>query len=106
MPVDWSKYPENWKQIAIEVKNRAGWKCSMCGKQCRRPGEPFDTHRNTATVAHLNHDESDCRTENLACLCAPCHLRYDATHHAVNAAKTRARNRKKAAIAAGQGRLW
>ena len=54
----------------------------MCGKQCRRPGEPFDTHRNTATVAHCNHDESDCSPGNLVCACAPCHLRYDVGHHA------------------------
>jgi hypothetical protein len=24
----------------------------------------------------------DCRKENLRAMCAPCHLRYDAGHHA------------------------
>lgn len=81
MPVDWSKYPDDWKAIALEVKERAAWVCQRCGKQCRRPDEPFDTHRRTATVAHLNHDESDCSPENLRCMCAPCHLRYDVHHH-------------------------
>lgn len=34
--------------------------------------------RFTLTVAHLNHQPHDCRRENLAALCAPCHCRYDA----------------------------
>lgn len=82
MPVDWKKYPTNWKQIATAVKEAADWQCQQCGKQCRRPGEQFDTHRNTLTVAHMNHDPMDCRPENLRAMCAPCHLRYDASHHA------------------------
>jgi len=89
MPVDWTKYPPDWKQIADAVKAEAGYQCEMCGKQCRRPGEPFDTHKRTATVAHCNHVEMDCRPENLVCACAPCHLRYDARHHVENAKKTR-----------------
>ena len=88
-PVDWKKYPPDWKSISLQVKNDADWRCAMCGKQCRRPGEPFDTHKRTATVCHLNHTEADCRPENLACACAPCHLKYDAKHHAKNAAITR-----------------
>ena len=55
--------------------------CEMCGKKIK-PGEPFDTHRNTLTVAHLNHTPEDVRPENLCAMCAPCHLRYDAQHHA------------------------
>lgn len=78
MPVDWSKYPENWSEIATEVKDTAGWKCQVCGVQCRKPGDVFLTHRLTLTVAHINHVESDCRPENLVAACAPCHLKYDA----------------------------
>jgi len=89
MPVDWEKYPANWKEIADRIKAEADYQCEMCGKQCRRPGEPFDTHRKTATVAHCNHEPMDCRPENLVCACAPCHLRYDAKHHAANAAQSR-----------------
>ena len=89
MPVDWSKYPDDWKAIALAVKEEADWQCEMCGKQCRRPGESFDSHTRTATVAHCNRVESDCRPENLVCACAPCHLKYDAAVHARNAAKTR-----------------
>lgn len=90
MPVDWSKYPDNWAEIAMGIKSDADWQCELCGKQCRRPGESFDTHKRTLTVAHCNHIESDCRPENLIAACAPCHLRYDAKHHAENRAKRRA----------------
>lgn len=32
-------------------------------------------------VAHLNHDPSDNRDNNLAALCRTCHLSYDRLHH-------------------------
>lgn len=82
MPMDYKQYPKNWKQIAFKIKEDSGWICAECGKHCRKPGEPFDTHKRTLTVAHLNHTPSDIRPENLKPLCAPCHLRYDAKHHA------------------------
>lgn len=82
MPMDKSLYPKDWIKIAFEIKTAADWKCQKCGKQCRRPTEPFDTHKRTLTVAHLNHKPMDCRPENLKAMCAPCHLRYDAKHHA------------------------
>lgn len=90
MPMDKKLYPIHWKTIANEVKRKAEWKCQMCGKQCRKPGEPFDTHRRTLTVAHLNHKPEDVRPKNLMAMCAPCHLRYDAKHHA----ETRRRRRE------------
>jgi len=77
MPVDWRNYPDDWKKTALAVKDAAGWKCQKCGKQCRKPGEPFDTHRNTLTVAHLNHDPGN-PDARLMAMCAPCHIRYDA----------------------------
>lgn len=78
MPVDWLKYPEDWKQIAISVKDATGWKCQVCGKQCYRPGERVENTQDVLTVAHINHVESDCRQENLVAACAVCHLKYDA----------------------------
>lgn len=77
MPVDWSKYPPDWIAIANGIKTDTDWRCELCGQQCRRPGETFDSHKRTLTVAHINHIENDCRAENLVALCAPCHLRYD-----------------------------
>ena len=89
MPMEKERYPQNWKQIALEIKEKADWKCEKCGKQCRRPGEPFDTHKRTLTVAHLNHTPEDISPENLKAMCAPCHLRYDAQHHAETRKKKR-----------------
>lgn len=89
MPMETERYPLDWKQIAYEKKESVGWICENCGKQCRKPGEPFDTHKRTLTVAHLNHMPEDIRPENLMAMCAPCHLKYDAAHHA----ETRRRKR-------------
>lgn len=77
MPMRRELYPNNWDAIARMVKDAADWRCLDCGKPCRRPGEVFDTHRRTLTVAHLNHKPGDVRRRNLRALCAPCHLRYD-----------------------------
>jgi len=41
------------------------------------------------TVAHLDHTPENCDRDNLKALCQRCHLRYDAKHHAKNAAATR-----------------
>lgn len=77
MPMDHSKYPPNWIEIATAIKEAAGWKCEKCGRQCRFPGEKFDTHQRTLTVAHINHVEMDCDESNLVALCPKCHLAYD-----------------------------
>lgn len=82
MPMQRELYPPNWEAIASAKKAAAGWRCERCGKQCRRPGEAFTTHRLTLTVAHLDHNPANCAPENLCAMCAPCHLRYDAKHHA------------------------
>lgn len=77
MPMDRSKYPDNWDDIAADVKESAGWRCEPCGKQCYRPGEKVEDTRDVLTVAHVNHVESDCRLENLVAACSVCHLQYD-----------------------------
>lgn len=94
MPMNRSLYPADWETIAAAVKSAAGWKCQVCGKQCRKPDEPFDTHIRTLTVSHLNHEPQDVRSENLMAMCAPCHLKYDAKHHA-ETRKKHASNRQK-----------
>lgn len=83
-------YPSNWREIATEVKRATGWRCAACGMQCRRPGEAFDTHRRTLTVAHLDHDPTNCHGYNLMAMCSGCHNRYDARHRAETRRRTRA----------------
>lgn len=84
MPMQTERYPANWSEIAHEIKDACGWQCQECGRQCRRPGEPFDTHRRTLTVAHLWPEDHapDAPVVFVVALCAPCHLRYDAPRKA------------------------
>ncbi len=69
MPVDLKEYPSNWSEIAKKVKERAGWKCEICG----HPHDPENGY--CLTVHHLNRIKSDLSKDNLICLCQRCHLR-------------------------------
>jgi hypothetical protein len=88
-PENRGRYPSNWTELATSIKDAADWVCEKCGKQCRRPGEKFDTHRRTLTVAHLDHTPENCDPSNLRPWCAPCHNRYDIPNRQANAAATR-----------------
>lgn len=96
MPVDYSKYPANWKtEIRPEILTRANNRCEMCGVLNHVTGYRdqwgnFHYHRKESgrhiirivlTVAHLNHDITDNRAENLAALCQRCHLLHDRDQH-------------------------
>jgi hypothetical protein len=80
MPIDSKRYPANWKQIAKDVKEAAGWRCQHCGQLCLRPGEkPSSPNRSEWTKAvlsvhHANFTPEDNTKENLLALCSPCHL--------------------------------
>lgn len=108
MPMDRSRYPKNWEEIAFEVKSEADWECQECGRPCRQPGEEWGyfaaeassmgwaddlnhPQRFTLTVAHLNQDPSDNDPTNLKALCAPCHLRHDAPFREANSMAKRER---------------
>lgn len=89
-PMQRHLYPPNWEEIATAVKEAAGWRCQTCGRQCRRPGEPFDSHRRTLTVAHWpDPDPMNCSRDNLLALCPACHNRLDAPIRRQHAAQTR-----------------
>ena len=87
--------PEDWEQIAREVKDAADWRCQECGKQCWRPGEQHLDRSATLTVARLNHDPTDCRPENLRALCASCHLKRNKDWNTKRASATRVRKQEK-----------
>ena len=106
MPIDYGKYPKNWKGISKAIRERAGNRCECIGEcglhgvegRCtERNGEPAKWAKGkiVLTVAHLNHTPMDCRPENLKAMCQRCHLRYDHDLHQRNARETR-RNRKAA----------
>lgn len=99
MPMDKSKYPPNWTQISMAIRDRAMNRCECrgeCGlhrdRQCSEVnGTPatFAKGRVILTVAHLNHDTTDNRDANLKAMCQRCHLRVDGDQHRSNARKTR-----------------
>ncbi len=80
MPLDLTRYPDNWNDLALSVKEAAGWKCQCCGHVCYKPGEkPEGLTRsewtgNTLQVHHRNHIPEDNRLDNLLAVCTSCHL--------------------------------
>lgn len=80
MPIDSSLYPDNWKELALMVKERNNWRCSCCDKRCYKPGErPENLTRsewaaNILQVHHRNHNTKDNRLSNLLPVCSACHL--------------------------------
>ena len=114
MPMDFSRYPEDWKDLALKLKKKAKWKCQQCKKPCRRRGESvadfekrlsskwkpllsekledyertgvlqYKPKRFLLTVAHLDQNPSNIAPKNLKVLCAPCHLRFDVQFRSYN----------------------
>lgn len=120
MPCDYKKYPANWKtEIRPRILARSGNCCEECGIkngdigyrdkkgtwhkiECSMQGDADaeDAERDgykiikiVLTVAHLNHDTSDNRDENLKALCQLHHIRHDVDDHKKNSRATI--NRKK-----------
>lgn len=96
MPMDYKRYPANWREISLRIRGeRARWRCEWCGAENGQP-HPVTGSRVVLTVAHLGtphadghkgdkHDKMDVREENLAALCQRCHIRYDIRDHVHNA---------------------
>jgi hypothetical protein len=110
MPVDYRKYPPNWKtEIRPRILDREGNRCKWChvpngaALPARCCAEPIFDERHRCcscrkrqprvvlTIAHLDHDTTNNADDNLAALCQRCHLTYDAELHANNARRTRER---------------
>lgn len=65
-------YPENWDEIAREIKDAAQWKCERCLHE-----HELETGY-VLTVHHLDGDKANCEKWNLAALCQRCHLHIQA----------------------------
>ena len=72
MPERGGTYPDDWPEIAYQIKCEAGWHC----KRCLHPNDVDTGH--VLTVHHLDGDKSNCRWWNLAALCQRCHLHIQA----------------------------
>jgi hypothetical protein len=99
-PENRDKYPPDWRKISQRIRvERAQGRCECtgeCGRdhgggRCpRQAGTDLPTGgRIVLTVAHLNHDPSDCSNENLRALCQRCHLQLDREQHPATARATR-----------------
>lgn len=106
-PENRGRYPADWAAISNRIRfERAEGRCECTG-ECGRPathlavdGRCWNHHGHEAwitgsmvvlTCAHLNHDPTDNRDENLRGWCQGCHLHRD--HHAETRAVTRRRER-------------
>jgi hypothetical protein len=99
-PENRRRYPADWSQISLAIKERARWRCECLGECLRhthkgrcpnRHGHPaYGTgSRVVLTTAHLNHTPEDCRPDNLKAMCQACHLNYDIDHHTHTRTQTR-----------------
>jgi hypothetical protein len=89
----WDAHPLGEKMLSLEWPKPGEW--AWCGRDGHQP-KHLRIIRIVLTVAHLDHDETNCADDNLAALCQRCHLTYDAKHHAASAAETRRRQMKTA----------
>lgn len=107
------RYPANWPKVSRTIRRIAGNRCEWCHVE---NGAPLPSGRKgnvILTVAHLGmpyadgepgdkHDKYDIRRENLAALCASCHLKYDQDEHIQHAKETRSRKKRESVLNAGQ----
>jgi len=121
MPIDYKKYPKNWKEIRIKILARAGLKCEECGVAdhalgSRDPEGNFHTEdeitnmssgegeelfgdypktiRIVLTIAHLDQDIQNNDPSNLKALCQRCHLAHDREDNNMKANQTRLRKKQ------------
>lgn len=114
MPIDYKKYPPNWKtEIRPAILERDGNCCKFCGVEngaigwrdmdgkfiyaedyllTKKRGYGFyqtsERLKIVLTIMHLDHDITNNDYSNLAAGCQKCHLNYDKDHHQKNAKNT------------------
>jgi len=106
MPIDYKKYPPNWKsEIRPRILERAKNECECCNAEnystmlsYKENGkifwvnqafedlitESFKKVKVILTIAHLDHDETNQNVsdDRLKAMCQLCHLRYDSKEKA------------------------
>jgi hypothetical protein len=124
MPMDRSRYLDDWQQFTLNLRESKEWKCENCGKQCRKTGEMLSNYilriwgdeqdqligdewrdavdfpqKFSLTTAHLDQNPQNNDPANLKALCMVCHLQYDHPYLKSNAiAKQERGGQKKLSI--------
>lgn len=59
MPFQRERYPENWKEISLAIRERAGWRCEWCGVQNGAIGarDRYGKWWDEDAIHHLNSDD-------------------------------------------------
>ena len=102
-PENQALYPDDWSEIRLRILTRAKNACEFCGLS--NHSEVLRGKRMVRvvlTIAHLDHDPTNSKPENLRALCQQCHNRYDVGHRK----QTRARTGLATERAAGQRFLF
>lgn len=91
-PWNKDKYPANWKQIVLEINQRAGNRCegSPAYPDCRaanKEAHPVTGSRVVLTTAHMDGNPENNDYGNLRALCQRCHLKHDIKTHIANRKK-------------------
>lgn len=95
MPMDRSKYPDNWEQISERIRFVRAKSCCEGGTwypKCRAKNHmphPKTGSKVILTVAHMDHDTTNNAESNLRALCQRCHLAEDREFHAQNRIKNK-----------------
>jgi 5-methylcytosine-specific restriction endonuclease McrA len=80
MPIDYKKYPKDWKKISKAVIEKAGNRCKLCNAKNHEPHWKTGSEV-VLTVHHIQDDLYNCSKYNLIALCQRCHLILDLEKH-------------------------
>ena len=92
-PENKARYQKNWKQIRLQILERAGNKCEFCGVEnhstyIRKKDGKLCKH--VLTIAHIYDDRPECvDPDNLRALCCFCHNGLDAEMRARHRAESK-----------------
>jgi len=101
-PCDYSKYPDDWKQIRKNILKRACNMCELC--EAVNGGTHWKTNSKVVlTIAHINQDINDNRDFNLLALCQRCHNKIDMPYRVDNRKET-AKKKNKAPLFDREGK--
>lgn len=114
MPIDYKKYPKNWKEIRDKILKRAKNRCECTGecglhhgRRCiEENGKPasYAKGKIVLTIAHLDHDETNHKVKlnRLKAMCQRCHLRYDTPEKKKRRFEKKHKNQIKLTLTAGE----